>query len=232
VIVKSTGGLMAPILKLPRKARAVVFDMDGLIFNTEEIYRDAVLAAAADGGHDIPLPLYLSTIGTPIEATRAAFSEHCGKEFDFDVFWPTAKRRFYSLTELQLRVKAGVVELLDVLDAAQLPRAIATSSRHEDAQHHLAARGLLGRFQTIVADGDYARGKPHPDPYLKAAERLGVEPELCVALEDSYHGVRAASGAGMMTIMVPDLFPATAEMEQLCEGIVEDLHAVCALIES
>jgi HAD superfamily hydrolase (TIGR01509 family) len=223
---------MAPTVKLPRKARAVVFDMDGLIFNTEALYRDATMAAAADGGLDIPLPLYLSTIGTPIEATRAAFSEHCGKDFDFDVFWPTAKKRFYALTELQLCVKAGVVELLDVLDAAQLPRAIATSSRHEDVQHHLAAGGLLGRFQTIVADGDYSRGKPHPEPYLKAAERLGVEPESCVALEDSYHGVRAASGAGMMTIMVPDLFPATAEMKQRCVCIARDLHAVCALIES
>jgi HAD superfamily hydrolase (TIGR01509 family) len=222
---------MEPTVKLPRKARAVVFDMDGLIFNTEELYRDATMAAAADGGHDVPLPFYLSTIGTPIEATRMAFEERHGKDFDFDVFWTTAKKQFYEMTKLQLCEKAGVVELLDVLDEAQLPGAIATSSRHEDVQHHLAARGLLGRFQTIVAHGDYSRGKPHPEPYLKAAERLGVEPELCVALEDSYHGVRAASGAGMMTIMVPDLFPATAEMEELCVAIVEDLHAVCALIK-
>jgi len=67
---------------------------------------------------------------------------------------------------------------------------------------------------------------------LKAAERLGVAPELCVALEDSYHGVRAASGAGMMTIMVPNLFPATAEMEDLCVGIAGDLHEVHALMKS
>jgi HAD superfamily hydrolase (TIGR01509 family) len=232
MINSSTGRPMPPTIKLPRKVRAVVFDMDGLIFNTEVLYRDAVIAAATDGGHDIPLAFYLSTIGMSWEATRAAFNERCGKDFDFDLFWATASSQFHELAKLQLCMKAGVIELLDVLDRARLPRAIATSSRHQDVQRNLGSHALTERFPTIVADGDYARGKPHPEPFLKAAERLGVEPESCVALEDSYHGVRAASGAGMMTIMVPDLFPATAEMEELCVGIVENLHAVCALIES
>ena len=101
-------------MKLPRKVHAVVFDMDGLIFNTEALYRDAILGTAVNGGHDIPLPFYLSTIGIPIEATRAAFNEQCGKGFDFDVFWMTAKQRFYELTKLQLGLKAGVAELLDL----------------------------------------------------------------------------------------------------------------------
>lgn len=219
-------------MKLPRKPHAVVFDMDGLIFNTESLYRDAIIAAAAVGGHDIPLPFYLSTIGLSGEATRLAFSERCGKNFDFDAFWATASKGFRELTKSQLLVKAGVVELLDFLDDTRLPRAIATSSRHEDVRHNLTTRGLLHRFQTVIAHGDYARGKPHPEPFLKAAERLGIEPELCVALEDSYNGVRAASGAGMMTIMVPDLLPPTREMEELCVCIVENLHEVGALIRS
>jgi HAD superfamily hydrolase (TIGR01509 family) len=221
-----------PMIKLPRRVQAVVFDMDGLIFDTEALYRDATMAAAADGGHDIPLPFYLSTIGTPLEATRMAFLARCGKEFDFDVFWTAVKERFYEMTKSQLRLKAGVVDLLDFLDVVQLPRAIATSSRHEDAQHHLGLHALTGRFGAIVAHGDYSHGKPNPAPFLKAAERLDIEPGSCVALEDSYHGVRAASAAGMMTIMVPDLFPATAEMENLCVCIASDLHEVRALIES
>jgi HAD superfamily hydrolase (TIGR01509 family) len=216
-------------MKLPRRARAVILDMDGLMFDTEALYRDAVIAAAADRGHDIPLHFYLSTIGMSLDSTRAAFRERCGKEFDFDLFWATASQ-FRERTKLQLCLKAGLVELLDVLDAARLPRAIATSSRHEDVQHNLAIHGLLDRFETVIARGDYSRGKPHPEPFLKAAERLGIEPEFCVALEDSHHGVRAASGAGMMTIMVPDLLPPTSEMEQLCAYIAQDLHEVCALI--
>jgi HAD superfamily hydrolase (TIGR01509 family) len=218
--------------KLPRKAQAVVFDMDGLIFNTEALYRDAIIAAAAEGGHDVPLAFYLSTIGMSGEATRLAFKERCGEAFDFDAFWAAASMRFRDMTRLQLRLKAGVIELLDFLDDAGLPRAIATSSRHEDVQHNLGLRGLLDRFETIIARGDYSRGKPHPEPFLKAAERLGVEPVSCVALEDSYHGVRAASGAGMMTIMVPDLLPATAEIEELCVCVAGDLHEVRDLIGS
>jgi HAD superfamily hydrolase (TIGR01509 family) len=219
-------------MKLPRKARAVVFDMDGLLFNTEALYRDAIMAAAAEGKHDIPLAFYLSTIGMSGEATRTAFNERCGTAFDFDLFWTSAATQFRELAKLQLCLKAGVVELLDFLDEAGLPRAIATSSRHEDVQFNLGAQGLLDRFETIIARGDYSRGKPYPEPFLKAAERLSVAPESCVALEDSYNGVRAAAGAGMMTIMVPDLLPPTAEMEGLCVSIVDDLHKVGALIGS
>jgi HAD superfamily hydrolase (TIGR01509 family) len=206
--------------------------MDGLIFNTEDIYRDAVMATAAAGNHDVPLPFYLSTIGLSGPATKLAFIERYGAGFDYDAFWATASNRFAEMVRSQLKLKAGVVELLDLLDEIDLPRAICTSSRHEDVRNNLAIGGLVGRFQFVVAQGDYVGGKPHPAPFLKAAERLGVAPESCVALEDSYHGVRSASGAGMMTIMVPDLFPATEAMKELCVGIARDLHDVCALIGS
>jgi HAD superfamily hydrolase (TIGR01509 family) len=221
---------MPTTTKLPRKARAVILDMDGLMFDTEALYRDAVIAAAADGGHDVSLPFYLSTIGLSLEATRTAFRARCG-DFDFELFWARAEQ-FRELTRLQLCLKAGLVELLDFLDDAKLPRAIATSSAHADVRHNLGLHGLLDRFETVVARGDYVRGKPHPDPFLTAAGRLGVAPELCLALEDSPHGVRSASGAGMMTIMVPDLLPATPEMEALCVCIVPDLHEVRTLMKS
>lgn len=218
-------------MNLPRKVDAVVFDMDGLIFDTEILYRDAIIAAASDRGHDMPMSLYLATIGLSGKDTRALLSDRYGPLFDFDSFWSAASERFHMSTKDQLRLKPGVVELLDALDVAGLPRAIATSSSHDAVRDHLTAHGILDRFQAVVAQGDYARGKPDPEPFLKAAERLGVQPELCLALEDSYNGVRAACGAGMMTIMVPDLLAVTAEMEGLCLRIVEDLHEVRALFE-
>jgi beta-phosphoglucomutase-like phosphatase (HAD superfamily) len=81
-----------------------------------------------------------------------------------------------------------------------------------------------------VGHGDYVNGKPAPDPFLKAAERLGVAPALCLALEDSHNGVRSASAAGMMAVMVPDLIPATGEIEGLCTHVVVDLHDVCRML--
>jgi beta-phosphoglucomutase-like phosphatase (HAD superfamily) len=219
-------------MTLPRRAHAVVFDVDGLIFDTEPLYRGAMISAARESGHDMKLEVYHSIIGLSVEATRALLSEHFGRRFDFEVFWATASKQFYEMAGSQLYLKAGVVDLLDVLDDLYLPRAIATSSSREDVRYHLAQHGLLERFQIIIAQGDYVRGKPNPDPFLKAAEQLGVEPALCLALEDSYNGVRAASNAGMMTIMVPDLLAATAEMEKLCVCIVRDLHQVCTLMKT
>src|SRR5215510_5372713 len=105
------------------------------------------------------------------------------------------------LAATRLSLKPGAIELLDTLDDLRLPRAIATSSSHQTVQHHLTAHNLVGRFHEIVGHGDYAGGKPAPDPFLKAAERLGVEPRLCLALEDSHSGVRSACSAGMMTVM-------------------------------
>jgi HAD superfamily hydrolase (TIGR01509 family) len=125
-------------------------------------------------------------------------------------------------------LNAGVVELLDHLDALAIPYAIATSSAPAMVERNLGHHGLTARFKTTVARGDYERGKPSPDPFLKAAERLGVAPEHCLALEDSHNGVRAAHAAGMMTVMVPDMLAATAEMQALCVAIEEDLHAVRA----
>jgi HAD superfamily hydrolase (TIGR01509 family) len=220
-----------PPMPLPRKVHAVVFDMDGLLFDTEALYRDVVLATALEDGHDVPLDFYLSTVGTPLQGTRDLFVQRYGADFDFNGFWARTTGRFATLVETELRLKPGVTELLALLDELALPRAIATSSHHEHARHHLTAFNLSDRFHAVIANGDYVRGKPHPDPFLKAAERLGVEPALCLALEDSYHGVRAASSAGMMTIMVPDLMVPTPEMAELCAHIAADLHEVCGLMK-
>jgi len=217
-------------MKLPRKALAVVFDMDGLLFDTETLYRDAMIAVAAEQAIEMPMSFYMTLIGLSGEATSRALKDRFGDEFDFEDYWRSASKRFHELAETRSYLKEGVVELLDALDSAGIPRAIATSSSHRDVQRHLGAHGLRDRFNAVVARGDYARGKPNADPFLTAAERLGCTPESCLALEDSHHGVRAASSAGMMTIMVPDLLAATAEMEELCLCVAKDLHEVRSLM--
>ncbi|MEM8589739.1 MAG: HAD family phosphatase [Pseudomonadota bacterium] len=218
-------------MSLPRRPRAVIFDMDGLIVDTEVLYREAMITAVAARGYDMPPTRYMETIGMPGDAARNALRDFFEPDFDLDSLWNDAKRRFHELTRARRYLKAGVEELLDVLDAVGTPRAIATSSGHDDVRLHLSSHGLVGRFDAIVAQGDYPRGKPNPDPYLKAADLLAVEPTWCLALEDSHNGVRAASEAGMMTVMIPDLLHPTEEMHRLCVRIADDLHEVRDLIE-
>jgi HAD superfamily hydrolase (TIGR01509 family) len=217
-------------MKLPRAPAAVVFDMDGLLFDTETLYQEAIHLAAADAGHEVAPGFFNRTVGLPWAQSRALLLSHFGETFAVDEFQAAWVRHFWVIAETRLTLKPGALELLDTLDQFRLPRAIATSSSHRTVERHLTAHKLTERFDEIVGHGDYERGKPAPDPFLKAAERLGVEPRLCLALEDSHNGIRSASSAGMMTIMVPDLLEPTDEIRGLCAFIVPDLHEVRRLI--
>jgi len=213
-------------MKLPRMPAAVVFDMDGLLFDTETLRQEALLLAAADGGHEIVFDVFNRAIGLPWTQSRPLFVSHFGETFPAEEFHKSWVDHFWVIAETRLTLKPGALELLDLLDRLGLPRAIATSSSHRTIKRHLTAYDLTRRFDAIVGRGDYANGKPAPDPFLNAAERLGVKPRLGMALEDSHNGVRSASSAGMMTIMVPDLLEPTDEIRGLCTFVAGDLHEV------
>ncbi len=217
-------------MKLSHMPAAIVFDMDGLLFDTEALYQEAFTRTASERGYDMPPAVFLSMVGHPWPVNRIQLLDHYGPVFRVDEFGEAVREHFSTMADTRLRLKPGVLELLDVLDELRLPRAIATSSRHDTVQHHLAACTLHGRFHAVVAQGDYAASKPAPDPYLIAAERLGVDPRSCLALEDSYAGVRSASSAAMTTIMVPDLLQPTDEIRWLCAHVAANLHEVRGLI--
>lgn len=218
-------------MSLPRAPAAIVFDMDGLLFDTERLYHEALHLAAAEAGHTVAPDFFTRTIGLPRAQCRALLLSHFGETFAVDDFHAAWIRHFWVIAETRLVLKPGVLELLDTLDQLRLPRAIATSSSRQTVERHLIAHNLTERFETFVARGDYEVGKPAPDPFLRAAERLGVEPRSCLALEDSHNGVRAAHAAGMMTVMVPDLLEATDEMRAKCLAIAQSLHHVREMIE-
>lgn len=219
-------------MTLPRAVRAVVFDMDGLLVDTEAVSREVMTEAAHAMGHELPDEVFMRMVGLNFATSRNILIEHYGDGFDADSFWAESTRRYHAALELGVALKDGVVELLDFLDELTIPRAIATSSPHHDVDRNLGRHGLKDRFDAIIARGDYARGKPEPDPYLRAAEALGVAPIDCLALEDSHNGIRAAHAAGMMAVMVPDLLEATQEIRALCARVIESLHDVRDLIAS
>jgi HAD superfamily hydrolase (TIGR01509 family) len=210
----------------PHAIEAVVFDMDGLILDTETIYREVMMEAAGAHGAELPDAVFLAMVGLPADSSRLVALDHFGDDFPYEPWIGRVSDLAHARLADGAPLKAGVVELLDRLDMLGLPRAIATSSSRAGVERHLQPAGLLDRFNAVVAAGDYVRGKPHPDPFLAAAAHLGVRPEQCLALEDSHNGVRAAHAAGMMTVMVPDLLPATDEMRALAMMVLGSLHEV------
>ncbi len=216
----------------PRPIQAVVFDMDGLLIDSESLVREGMLRAAAQVGIEMPVSLCASMVGLPMAQSLALIREHYGPDFDLDAYLAAERRQIEALFAEGVMLKVGVRELLDHLDLAGLPRAVATSSGRGAVDAHLGHAGILGRFDAIVSREDVARHKPNPDPFLRAAALLQVDPEACLALEDSHNGVRAAHAAGMMTVMVPDLLDPTEEMHAKCVHIAESLHEVRALLSA
>ncbi len=216
---------------LPFLPHAVVFDMDGLLIESETLYRDSFLAASDEGEHGMRVETYQKVCGSPWDVITGTIFADYGADFPIDSFRDAWLRHLAVMMAEGVALKPGVVEILDLLDRLDIRRAIATSSRHDSVTRHLGPYDLLKRFDTIVARGDYSEPKPSPMPYLTAAKRLGIDPGRCLALEDSWHGVRSASSAGMMTIMVPDVAPPTEEMREKCIAVSSDLHAVAGLLQ-
>ncbi|MGQ2920413.1 MULTISPECIES: HAD family hydrolase [Rhizobium] len=216
---------------LPFLPHAVVFDMDGLLIESETLYRDSFLAASDEGGHGMRVETYQKVCGSPWDVITGTIFADYGADFPIDTFRDAWLRHLAVLMAEGVALKPGVIEILDLLDRLDIRRAIATSSRHESVTRHLGPYDLLRRFDTIVARGDYTDPKPSPMPYLTAAKRLGIDPGQCLALEDSYHGVRSATSAGMLTIMVPDVAPPTDEMREKCIAVSNDLHTVAGLLQ-
>ena len=210
----------------PRQVRAVVFDMDGLLINSEAVIRDAMMATARDMGAALPHEVFIRMVGLTHAASDAVAQAHFGPDFPLETFNEEVWRRAQAVFDAEDILKDGVVEIVDWLERADIPRAVATSSGHPHVRRQLEPSGVYDRMNAIVARGDYEHGKPKPDPYLVAAGRLGVAPADCLALEDSHNGVRAAHAAGMMTVMVPDLLEATDEMRALCLAVADTLHDV------
>jgi HAD superfamily hydrolase (TIGR01509 family) len=213
-------------MKFPHPVEAVLFDMDGLLVDTESIYRDAILAEAEARGRPMPLSVFLQMVGLPGHACDELARAHFGEHVDLAAYNSDVTRRVTDRLMAGVALKQGVIELIDLLDELNIPRAIVTSSSHETVEAHLNQTGIVPRFHAVIARGDYARGKPHPDPFLRAADVLKRPPARCLVLEDSHNGIRAAHAAGMTAVMVPDLLDATEEMRGLCFAVVETLHEV------
>ena len=210
---------------------AVIFDMDGLLLDSETLSMEALVVSGTDLGFDMSRAFCHAMIGCSVDLCRTMITERYGPDFPLDRYFALQSEHLDAFVASgRLALKEGVTALLGELDRRGLKRAVATSSSRYRALHHLEAAGIVQRFECIVTRDDVTRGKPDPEPYLTAAAALGVRPEACLALEDSHTGVRAAHAAGMRVIMVPDLLLPTDEMRDKAHRIVNSLHQVIAFL--
>ena len=215
---------------LKKPVEAVLFDMDGLLLDTEAVYIVALQAAARTLGREMPLDFCHSMIGVPTRESNVMIQAFYGDGFQVDAFRQHYSGHARRLLETSIPLKPGVVELLDFLAGRGLPLAVATSAGRNTAEHHLGRAGLLERFGAVATRDDVEHPKPHPGVYLEAARRLGVAPERCIAFEDSNVGLSAAHAAGAMAFMVPDLLEPLPEIRAKCVDVLTDLHAARRLL--
>lgn len=184
---------------------AAIFDMDGTLLDTEAVFKEIVFDVCTELGFEMTQDVHSSMVGSSHERTSQLLIEAYGVAFPYALFDEKCRVIMRERSHGGVPVKPGALEFVTDLRERGIPTAVATSSRNPHAAHHLTAAGLLHLFDTVVTRDDVVNPKPHPEPYLTAARRLGVEPTKCLALEDSFSGVRAAHAAGMQTVMVPDL---------------------------
>lgn len=207
--------------------RAVIFDMDGLMLDSERMAQDAWRRALADQGLTLSDGVYFQLVGREAADTKAILAHAFGPVLRVEEVY--ARKQRY-LEEAMARdgipTKPGLHALLDLLDGRGVRKAVASSTHRPLVVRKLALTRLLERFEAIVCGDDVPNGKPAPDVFLLAAERLGVRPQDCIVLEDSEVGIRAARAAGMTAILVPDLKPPSPEVAALAHRAFPSLEHV------
>ena len=210
---------------------AVVFDMDGVIFDSERAVLECWLELADKYAIPNIMEPYLACTGTTMARTREIMMETYGPDFPYDEYAAEASAMFHERYDGgRLPMKRGVREILEYLKSHGKRIALASSTRRETVVNQLRDAKILEYFDEVVTGDMVEKSKPEPDIFLMACEKVGVAPTRAFAIEDSYNGIRAAHSGKLRPIMVPDLRPADAEMKELAEAVLEDLEAVLAYL--
>lgn len=211
--------------------KAVVFDMDGVLFDTERLCMEAWSIVAKKMGISGMDVIAGQCIGLNSQDTKELVLAHYGQNFDYELFRGRVSEWVHGeIGKKGLPVKMGVKKILPYLQQTGYRIGLASSSSYASVVSHLKEAEVIDYFQVIITGDMIEHSKPRPDIYLLACKKLGVKPELAYAIEDSPNGIRAAHSAGMKPIMVPDLVEPDSEMKELAILICENLHEVIKYI--
>lgn len=212
--------------------KAVIFDMDGLMFDTEPIYHRSWYEAAKELGYYLEKGFFRKTQGRNNTDAESILIQHTSPDFDLKMFRKKWKEKWFRIgTDEGINRKEGLTDLLNLLKSENVPMGLATSSNREIMDFCLNETGLRSFFRTTVCGQDVARGKPEPDIYLEAAKRLNTEPVDCIVLEDSSSGALAGINAHMRVILIPDQVEPGKEIKQQVSYICSSLFAAIDILK-
>ncbi len=209
----------------------VIFDMDGLMTDTERLYIDLWCQILREQGMAEHRDVVTRCIGMDHGKMRTYIKETLGEEFDYlSVLGEVGMRSEAYCQAHGIPVKPGLYELLDYLDQEKISYAVATSSRGKGARTKLQQIGVLSRLHGLVTGDMVEKGKPDPEIFLRAAEALHLSPEHCLVLEDSPHGILAAHQAGCLPMMIPDLWTPDEKIQSMLYAQGETLLDVIPML--
>lgn len=211
--------------------RALVFDMDGLLLDTERIALDTFEVACRLHNKPVAREIYFRCIGSNMVGTRDILQQALGPTFPYDQISKDWMELYHQRVATQaVDLKDGALEVLELARRRRLPIALATSTHTALATTKLRLAGLGHYFSAVIGGDAVTNGKPHPEPYLAATRALGHAPGTCWAIEDSDNGVRAAHAAGLFVLQVPDLVQPSDAVRELGHLIVSSLYDVADLL--
>lgn len=208
-----------------------VFDMDGLMFDTERLVYETWQMMMDELGFEYNLDIFKNTIGLRTDMAESYYNSLYGERFCYKPLKQKSREIFLKrVSEEGVPVKKGLIELLEFLKSNGLKISVATSTSAQTAHKIIAMAGVYDYFDAFVCGDDVKNGKPHPEVFLTAAEKLSLAPEECVAFEDSINGIKSAHCAGMTTVMVPDYLQPTQEIIPMIDCLCGDLSQAIEFI--
>jgi HAD superfamily hydrolase (TIGR01509 family) len=218
--------------KISGRFRAVLFDMDGTLIDTERIGAASWDHAGEELGITVPADVKRRMVGRTLPDIHAIVREGM-PDIDSDHLLDRANHHYHRLvSEAPPPIKPGALEVLSWLKEREVPMAVATSSRRAQAEDKLGRTGLRDFFEVIVAGDEISRGKPDPEIFQVAAERLGFEARECVVFEDSGPGIEAAERSGGLAVFIPETHPPDPAQALFAHRILTDLHEAVPLLAS
>lgn len=211
-----------------RNIHAVLFDMDGLLINTERVNVECAQAAAREWGFEIDgVAMARTVMGLTRERVLSAYAKLLPDGMDAEAFYRFKVEKIMQRRAVEgIRPMKGAKELLEWLNGQGIACVLVTSTAREGAERTLRELGMWELLPCRITGDMLTRSKPDPEPYLRAAELANVDPARCLVLEDSLNGLRSGRAAGCVTGMVPDTLPYSEECAPYCDQVFEDLNAV------